>query len=144
MIRRATAADADRLAALFLRSWDAALPTVARAHPDSACAPYWPWVIREHEGWTTEDLAGVLVLHDGWIEQLYLEPDRQGAGLGDAFVALAQQRCPDGLQLWTFQVNGPARRFYERHGFVAAELTDGSANEEHEPDVRYVWRPAGA
>ena len=46
---------------------------------------------------------------------------------------------PDGLELWTFQVNVGARRFYERHGFRAVELTDGSANEEHEPDVRYVW-----
>lgn len=39
------------------------------------------------------------------------------------------------------QVNESARRFYERHDFVAAEYTDGHGNEEREPDVRYVWRP---
>ena len=44
-----------------------------------------------------------------------------------------------GLQLWTFQVNEAARRFYERQGFVAAESTDGSGNEERSPDVRYTW-----
>jgi hypothetical protein len=43
--------------------------------------------------------------------------------------------------LWTFQTNTGARRFYERHGFVAVDETDGSANEERAPDVRYAWRP---
>jgi membrane-anchored protein YejM (alkaline phosphatase superfamily) len=56
-------------------------------------------------------------------------------------VELAKRRQPSGLQLWTFQVNGTARRFYERHGFLAVESTDGSGNEEGDPDVRYVWRP---
>ena len=48
---------------------------------------------------------------------------------------------PDGFSLWTFQKNEGARRFYERHGFDAVELTDGSGNMEREPDVRYAWRP---
>jgi hypothetical protein len=56
-------------------------------------------------------------------------------------VALAKERSPGGLGLWAFQVNKPARRFYERHGFVAVTFTDGSGNEEREPDVRYEWRP---
>ena len=43
-------------------------------------------------------------------------------------------------QLWTFQSNHGARRFYERHGFVAVQHTDGD-NEEGAPDVRYEWRP---
>jgi hypothetical protein len=47
-----------------------------------------------------------------------------------------------GLQLWTFQRNTAARRFYGRLGFVAVEQTDGSRNEEDEPDVRYRWQPA--
>jgi hypothetical protein len=46
---------------------------------------------------------------------------------------------PSGLQLWTFQINRRAQQFYERHGFAAVEWTDGSANEEREPDVRYMW-----
>jgi ribosomal protein S18 acetylase RimI-like enzyme len=54
-------------------------------------------------------------------------------------VALAKELRPAGLQLWTFQVNTPACRFYERHGFVEAGRTDGSGNEEREPDVRYSW-----
>ena len=54
-------------------------------------------------------------------------------------LALAQARFPS-LQLWTFQKNTAARRFYEGRGFVAAEETDGSRNEEREPDIRYVWQ----
>jgi hypothetical protein len=28
-----------------------------------------------------------------------------------------------------------------RHGFTEVELTDGSGNEEREPDVRLAWQP---
>jgi GNAT superfamily N-acetyltransferase len=52
---------------------------------------------------------------------------------------LAKERSMGDLQLWTFQVNDRARRFYERNGFVIAELTDGHGNQEREADVRYVW-----
>src|SRR3954468_833371 len=83
--------------------------------------------------------SGFLALSEGWVDQLYLEPVWRGGGIGDRFVALARRRQPAGLQLWTFQVNEAARRFYERQGFVAAEWTDGAGNEEREPDVRYVW-----
>ncbi|MCY7298820.1 MAG: GNAT family N-acetyltransferase, partial [Ilumatobacteraceae bacterium] len=64
-----------------------------------------------------------------------------GRGLGDKLMKLAKERSPEGLQLWTFQVNEPARRFYERHGFVVEQLTDGAGNEERAPDIRFVWRP---
>jgi chorismate mutase len=33
----------------------------------------------------------------------------------------------------------PAREFYARHGLVELERTDGSANEERQPDVKMVW-----
>jgi hypothetical protein len=43
------------------------------------------------------------------------------------------------LQLWTFQRNLGARRFYEARGFELVEGTDGARNEEKEPDARYLW-----
>jgi ribosomal protein S18 acetylase RimI-like enzyme len=61
-----------------------------------------------------------------------------GRDLGNQLMEVVRQRQPGELQLWTFQTNGAARRFYERHGFEAVELTDGAGNEEHWPDVRYV------
>jgi GNAT superfamily N-acetyltransferase len=61
--------------------------------------------------------------------------------LGRRLLDLAKERADGLLELWTFQVNAPARRFYERNGFVAVELTDGTGNEEREPDMRYRWAP---
>jgi hypothetical protein len=39
--------------------------------------------------------------------------------------------------------NAPARRFYQSRGFVLVEQTDGSRNEEQEPDARYRWAVSG-
>jgi GNAT superfamily N-acetyltransferase len=89
-------------------------------------------------------LAGVLVLEEDWLDQLYVEPGLTGRGIGAALLAFAQDRRPGGLRLWTFVSNTGAQRFYERHGFREAERTDGSDNEERSPDILYVWpgRPA--
>ncbi|MER7010776.1 GNAT family N-acetyltransferase [Saccharopolyspora sp. NPDC000359] len=73
------------------------------------------------------------------MAQLHPDPPQRGRGLGDQLVDLPKGRRPDGLERWTFQVNTPARRFYEWHGFVAVEHSDGRRNEEREPDVRDVW-----
>jgi ribosomal protein S18 acetylase RimI-like enzyme len=55
----------------------------------------------------------------------------------------AKAESPEGLYLWVFQKNEGARRFYERHGFRLAELTDGAGNMEREPDARYEWTSGG-
>jgi GNAT superfamily N-acetyltransferase len=144
-LRPARPADAGQVAEVWLRSFAAALPGVRRAHSDDEVRR---WVadvlLPAHDVWVADDdgtVVGVLALSDGWLDQLYLDPDRRGEGIGDRFVALAKSRQPRGLQLWTFQVNEPARRFYRRHGFVEVERTDGAGNEEREPDVRLAWEP---
>ncbi|GLP68460.1 histone acetyltransferase [Streptomyces sp. TUS-ST3] len=145
VIRRATAADASAAAEVYLRSFTAVLPTVTRPRSDDEVRAYIrDVVVPLRETWVAvaeEQVVGLMVLADDLLSQLYLDPDWRGRGIGDRFVALAKERSPQGLSLWTFQVNKPAHRFYERHGFVEAERTDGSDNEEREPDVRYVWRP---
>jgi hypothetical protein len=52
------------------------------------------------------------------------------------------RRSFDRLQLWTFQRNAPACRFYETIGFVLVRETDGAGNEEKEPDALYLWKRA--
>ncbi|WP_306367946.1 GNAT family N-acetyltransferase [Nocardiopsis sp. CC223A] len=145
VLRRAEAADAEAMAEVWLRSFAAALPTVRRAHDDEAVRSWFAHVVvPERESWVcTADhrVVGLLVLDGDTLDQLYLDPEWRGRGLGDRLVRLALRRRPQGLELWTFQVNTAARRFYERHGFTAVEETDGSRNEEREPDVRYVRRP---
>lgn len=146
VLRRARPGDGPAVADVWLRSFDAALPTVRRAHSDDEVRRWIQDVVVPGEDtWVAETagaLVGVCALSPGWIDQLYLAPEFRGQGIGERFLALARQRSPGGLQLWTFQVNRPAQRFYERHGFVAVERTDGSGNEEREPDVRYRWEPA--
>jgi GNAT superfamily N-acetyltransferase len=143
-LRRATAEDADAVADLYLASFRAALPTVRRVHDDADVRRYVRDVlVAQHETWVAEDdgrIVAMMVLTPGWIEQLYVAPDRLGEGIGRRLLDLAKQRAARELQLWTFQVNEHARRFYERNGFVAVEFTDGANNEEREPDVRYLWR----
>lgn len=144
-VRRAVDSDAASVAAVWLRSFTAALPSVRRAHTDHELRSWFrEVVVPGQETWvaTAEgSVVGMMVVDGESLDQLYLDPAWQGRGIGGRLVHLAKQLRPAGLALWTFQVNEPARRFYERHGFVVAEYTDGRHNEEHEPDVRYVWRP---
>ncbi|MFF3399928.1 GNAT family N-acetyltransferase [Streptomyces sp. NPDC002659] len=143
--RRADDSDAAAVADVWLRSFAAALPTVRRAHDDDEVRAWFSHVVvPQYETWIAVaqgSVVGLLVLDGEELEQLYLDPSWRGRGVGDRFVDLAKQQRPAGLRLWTFQVNEPARRFYERHGFIEVERTDGLRNEEREPDVRYVWQP---
>ncbi|MVU77397.1 GNAT family N-acetyltransferase [Nocardia sp. ET3-3] len=136
------------MAEVWLRSFADALPNVRRAHTEAEVRTWFSDVVLpRYESWVAvadSAVLGLLVLGEAELEQLYLDPAGRGQGIGDRFVELAKQRRPNGLGLWTFQVNTPARRFYERHGFVPVEHTDGAENEEREPAVRYRWRPTGS
>ena len=61
-----------------------------------------------------------------------------------ALLDWAKALSPGRLVLWTFQRNANARRFYEAHGFALVRETDGSDNEEKEPDALYLWTRDGA
>jgi GNAT superfamily N-acetyltransferase len=153
-LRRADAADAAAVAEVWLRARRAAVPAIpAPVHPDAEVRQYFQTVVvPTKETWLAEvdgAAVAVLVLDGEELDQLYVDPAWQGRGIGSRLLGLAQARRPAGLALWTFQANLSARRFYERYGFVAVAWTDGSANEERAPDVRYVWggrrqRPGGS
>jgi GNAT superfamily N-acetyltransferase len=87
--------------------------------------------------------VGVAAIEEGddFLHHLYIHPGFHRQGLGTTLLNWAKAERPAGLQLWCFQANAPARAFYERHGFVAVEETDGAGNMEKTPDVRYEWRP---
>lgn len=144
-LRRARQDEADAVASIWLRSRAASVPAIPPpVHTDAEVRGWFrDVVLRTKEVWVATEngtLEGLLVLDDGEIEQLYVDPDRTGRGIGGQLLALAKRRRPDGIALWTFAANTSARRFYERHGFVATAATDGD-NEEGAPDVRYEWRP---
>lgn len=145
-LRPVRISDAGGCAEVYLRSRAFALADVPVVHEPSEVRRWMADDVIGHSDVTVAELdgtiVGLMVLDgpaggSGWIEQLYLDPAWIGRGLGDLFVEVATQRLPTGLQLWTFQTNESAQRFYERHGFVVVERTDGSGNEERSPDVRY-------
>ena len=154
-LRPATDEDAAAVAEVYLRSLRIALPRIADIHSDESIR-HWvvEHIMKEHEIWVGVDghdrLVGMLGLGPpdptandtihAWIQYLYLDPSVIGLGLGAQFIELAKERFTEGLQLWAFQVNEAAQRFYARHGFVEVERTDGSGNDEQEPDVRMTWR----
>ena len=107
--------------------------------------------------WVREVLlpaGGVNVLNDGeqilgfvasslqngeaWIDQLYVQPHLLRRGAGSRLLQHALKQLPRPVHLYCFQANVGARAFYERHGFRAVAFSDGAANEEHCPDVRYL------
>jgi GNAT superfamily N-acetyltransferase len=146
-IRAATAADAAAVADIDRAARDAALPTVRWAHtPDEVRRWIAETLLPRGGVWLAEregEALGYMALHRGWVDQLYIRPGRWRQGIGSALLRHARALHPAGLRLWCFQVNTAARAFYEAQGFVALEHTDGTANEEHEPDTLYAWpKPA--
>ncbi len=79
-----------------------------------------------------------------WIEQLNVQPGCTGRGLGARLLEAAHAMLEPPIRLHTSQENAGARRFYERHGYVAVAFADGSGNEERCPDVLYEWRGGNA
>jgi len=147
-IRRALPAEADALAALWLRSREASAPSIPpTVHADEDVHQWFEEVVMPScEVWVADrqgELVALMVLDGEWINQLYVDPSSTGNGIGGSLLTRAMRLRPTGLRLRTFQTNRGARRFYEAHGFVATVSTAGD-NEEGAPDVCYEWCPAAA
>lgn len=140
-IRRAVSDEAVAVATLWLHSRRAAAPAIPPSiHSDDEVKAWFRdvvlptrvlWVIGPRRC-----PAAMMVLSHGWVQQLYVAPDRFRQGYGSKLLRLAQSRH-DELLLWTFEANAGARAFYEKHGFVAAGVS--AENEEGAPAVRYRW-----
>lgn len=80
---------------------------------------------------------GFLFEKHGHVGALYLEPGARGRGIGHRLLGTVKRDC-DTIDLWLFEANAGARRFYEREGFRAVERTPGD-NAEGLPDIRMTW-----
>jgi ribosomal protein S18 acetylase RimI-like enzyme len=88
----------------------------------------------------------------GEILAIYVHPAHQRTGLGrallDAAITELTRRGMTEVRLWVLAENGPAQRFYERHGFAPdgardtylVRRPDGTAVDL--PEVRYARRLA--
>ena len=142
-IRRAGLADADETAALFSASFRS-MGVVPKIHSDEEDRVFVRDLIAGKETWIAlgdETIAGMACIDGDWLTHLYVHPDHQGRSVGHALFESVRLERPKGFQFWTFQANKRARHFYESRGCEAVEFTDGSRNEERQPDVRYVYNP---
>jgi len=77
------------------------------------------------------------------VNALYVAAAARGQGVGQALLCGLMAATPR-LELWTFEANRAAQRFYRRYGFAEVMRTDGSANDERLPDIHYVWEKEAA
>jgi ribosomal protein S18 acetylase RimI-like enzyme len=154
-IRRASVSDAAEIAAVHVRTWQAAYQhvfgTERLAHLD---------IPRRVAGWTRalEEGESIFVADDDGrvvdfvsvgaceLYAIYTLPEAWGSGAGPALMraAVAQLRedgCADAF-LWVLEDNPRARRFYEREGW---ELDGGRKEDDflgvRVAEVRYRIRP---
>jgi ribosomal protein S18 acetylase RimI-like enzyme len=84
--------------------------------------------------------VGFMAIAGGHLNYLYVDPPKQGQGIGTMLLDEARAMAPHGLTLFTHQRNAKARAFYERRSFRVIELGVSPAPES-EPDVKYEWLP---
>jgi ribosomal protein S18 acetylase RimI-like enzyme len=65
----------------------------------------------------SERIVGFVATSGARLDQLFVEPEYQGRGIGTRLLTTALARMPPSVTLTVFADNGPARRFYQRHGF---------------------------
>jgi GNAT superfamily N-acetyltransferase len=117
-IRRATPSDAQTLTRLYLRARRAGVDagTIPPLVHDDEDVSGWmaDVVVPTRDCWVAErgsEIVGMLVLEADWIDQLYVDPDLTGGGIGTQLMAVAKRERPGGLRLWTFVTNRGAQRF---------------------------------
>jgi putative acetyltransferase len=145
VIRRATPDDAPAISDLFARTRDEMtyLPRI----PDAVRPQLGGRFLERAELWVVEEegrVVGFAGVSGSELTHLYIDPSAQNRGVGSALLGHVKNLCPERLELWVFQKNEGARRFYARHGFQLVRLTDGAGNMEQKPDALYEWRPPRA
>lgn len=149
MIRAAhTDEDSDGIATVLIESRRVFLPFAPSAHPAHEVRL---WVrntllqtqtvaVWEEEESIVAVLATYTELAGSWISHLYVAPGWNGRGIGTKLLQYAHAALTKPIQLYCFQENSGARRFYERNGYKPVQFSDGHDNEEKCPDVLYVYQ----
>jgi ribosomal protein S18 acetylase RimI-like enzyme len=144
LVRPAAADDSDTIADVYVASFGG-LHYLPPLHTDDEKRAWIKSVVlRSQEVWVAEETGAVIgfaSLSARTLELIYVHPEAQGRGAGTALLEEVKRQRPHGFRLWVFQRNEGARRFYERRGCRLVRLTDGSGNEEREPDALYEWIP---
>jgi GNAT superfamily N-acetyltransferase len=144
VIWRATPADAAAIAGVQARAWRHAYADIVEADrmpvPEQQAPRFAEFIEGGGEVHVFDQDGRVVAFAavDGnELRAIYVDPPAQGAGVGSALLeaAVAALRAASHAEafLWTFEANGLARAFYERHGW---QLVPGR-QERLAPEVRY-------
>ena len=128
-LRRATACDGDAIANVYSASFGL-LTFLPMLHT----LEEYRWfianvILKEFEVTVAEDETGIvafLARRGEEVRLLYSRPDRIGMGAGSQLIEAPKATGVGALELWCFQANERARRFYEARGFRAIRFTDGA------------------
>lgn len=156
MIRIGAASDAEAVASVHVRSWQAAYAHVFPAESLAALsvdtrAAQWrrcPPLVAEDDG----EIVGFVSVGasrdddaDGELYAIYVDPERWGAGAGAELISAGEARLRElgyrDVVLWVLEDNPRTRRFYEAAGW---QLDGGRRPIEvlgiSVPEVRYRKR----
>ena len=96
------------------------VPNVAKRYADS---------LDDIRVWDDGVVKGFILVQDGEVKKLFVEPVLQGHGIGARLLECAVKHL--GAQtLWALEKNTGAIRFYQRHGFRLTDerrLEDGTS-----------------
>lgn len=139
-IRRAVVTDAEAICDVYLASRMSAMPWLTVLHSQDDVRNWLAtYVIPFSHVFVAESDKGAILgfasLKDDTLDHLYVRPDMQRHGVGDALLNAVMAQSPERLRLYTFARNTLARRFYEKRGFHQVASSDGARNEEGEPDI---------
>jgi GNAT superfamily N-acetyltransferase len=143
-LRRLGRDDMDAAAQFLRAALDDRLPWLAGRHTTEEDRPFLRGIAFPQSllwGAGAPALTGFIALRDGWTHQFHVLPGHQRQGIGTAPLERARATAP-ALRLRTFQRNHAARAFHARHGFRLTLETDGTCNEEGEPDALYLREAA--
>jgi ribosomal protein S18 acetylase RimI-like enzyme len=136
--------DFDAVILLWRRAREDSLPEFQRTKGhtfEEDCTYFRDVILRNNQVWVAEPdgtVAGFMAINGSLVDQLYIAPNFQHRGIGQAFLAHAHNLSPEFLRLYTLQINTRARAFYEKNGFRAVKFGI-SPPPESEPDVEYHW-----
>jgi putative acetyltransferase len=129
-IREARAEEGPILAGVQERASVAALahifPPERYPYPRAAVLARWAAAVGESRrtliAVSSEEPVGAACVSEGWLDGLYVVPERWGTGLADELHGRALELVRDlgsaSCKLWVLEDNLRARRFYERRGWL--------------------------
>jgi ribosomal protein S18 acetylase RimI-like enzyme len=145
IVRPATPADYAVLADLWFDSWmSIGISNETDLDREGVRARFYIDAATKWDLFTAEDgdrLRGLLALvpAEARIDQIFVDPEGKGTGLGRLLMDYAKRCLPDGIVLVTHTDNLRARAFYTHHGFTLERTEEDPVHRRQK--CHYAWRP---